>query len=61
MPLHTLEIDTSRESSELRQGVQGLCAPFPGEYWKRLDGERRYPVAFVEAMPAAGYLAALIL
>ena len=36
-----------------------MCAVW-GEYWRRLDGERGYPVEFVEAMTGAGFLAALI-
>ena len=55
-----IEIDTTGQYAELRRGVQQLCARFDGEYWRRLDGERGYPVEFVEAMTAAGFLAALI-
>jgi acyl-CoA dehydrogenase len=40
--------------------VRKLCAQFPGEYWRRLDREAAYPAAFVKAVTAAGYLAALI-
>jgi alkylation response protein AidB-like acyl-CoA dehydrogenase len=45
---------------EIRDGVRKLCARFPGEYWRRLDREGAYPAAFVKAVTAAGYLAALI-
>ncbi len=45
---------------EVRNGVRKLCAQFPGEYWRGLDREGAYPAAFVEAVTAAGYLAALI-
>ena len=55
-----IEIDSSGQFSELRRGVRQLCARFPGPYWQRLDAERGYPVEFVEAMTAAGFLAALI-
>ena len=55
-----IEIDTTGLYSELRRGVQQLCARFGGEYWRKLDGERGYPVAFVEAMTAAGFLGVLI-
>ncbi len=54
------EIDTSERYAELRRGVQGLCARFPGAYWRGLDGERGYPTEFVEAMTEAGFLGALI-
>ena len=60
MANHTIEIDTTGQCSELRRGVRQLCARFPGEYWRRLDGKRGYPVAFVEAMTEAGFLGALI-
>ena len=60
MSTSRIEIDTTGQYSELRRGVQQLCARFGGEYWRRLDGERAYPVEFVEAMTAAGFLAALI-
>ena len=45
---------------EIREAVRRLCARFPGDYWRRLDDERAYPAAFVAALTAAGYLAALI-
>src|SRR3984957_7912848 len=45
---------------EIREGVRKLCAQFPGEYWRRLDREAAYPAQFVKAVPAAGYLSALI-
>ena len=60
MSLSPIEIDTSGQYPELRRGVRQLCARFPGPYWRRLDAERGYPVEFVEAMTAAGFLAALI-
>jgi acyl-CoA dehydrogenase len=45
---------------DIRVGVRKLCAQFPGEYWRGLDREAAYPAAFVKAVTAAGYLAALI-
>ena len=45
---------------DLRRGVREVCSRFPGEYWRELDAERRYPEEFVGAMTRAGYLAALI-
>ncbi len=55
-----IEIDTNHHYPELRRGVRQLCARFPGPYWQRLDAARAYPVEFVDAMTAAGFLAALI-
>ena len=45
---------------DLRAGVRELCATFGDRYWRDLDAEQAYPVAFVAAMTRAGYLAALI-
>jgi acyl-CoA dehydrogenase len=45
---------------EIREGVRALCAEFPPEYFRRVDRERAYPEAFVEALTRAGWLAALI-
>ena len=60
MSASRIEIDTNRQFPELRRGVRQLCDRFPGPYWQRLDADRAYPVEFVEAMTAAGFLAALI-
>ena len=46
--------------AEIRAAIARLCAGFPGEYWRRLDAERAYPTAFVQALTQAGYLACLI-
>jgi len=46
--------------SDLRAGVQQLCERFPGEYWRELDRQRRYPETFVQAVTGAGYLGALV-
>ncbi|MEZ4734086.1 MAG: acyl-CoA dehydrogenase family protein [Caldilineaceae bacterium] len=45
---------------DLRFHVRRLCATFPNSYWQQVDATRAYPEAFVQAMTAAGYLAALI-
>jgi acyl-CoA dehydrogenase len=45
---------------DLRAAVRDLCMAFPDSYWRELDGQRAYPDAFVKALTAAGYLAALI-
>ena len=45
---------------ELREAVRALCAGFPAEYHRKVDAERGYPEAFVDALTKAGWLAALI-
>ncbi len=50
----------SEDHGEIREGVRKLCAQFPGEYWRKLDQERAYPTAFVNALTQAGWLSVLI-
>jgi acyl-CoA dehydrogenase len=45
---------------DLREAVRDLCRQFPGEYFRKIDDERGYPEAFVDALTQAGWLAALI-
>jgi acyl-CoA dehydrogenase len=45
---------------ELREGVRALCARFDSAYWQRVDADRGYPEAFVDALTGAGWLAAMI-
>ena len=45
---------------ELREGVRALCARFDSAYWQRVDAERGYPEAYVDALTGAGWLAAMI-
>jgi len=44
----------------LREGVRALCAQFDSAYWQKVDEARAYPEAFVDALTAAGWMAALI-
>ncbi|CUH62315.1 Acyl-CoA dehydrogenase [Thalassovita gelatinovora] len=45
---------------EIRDAVRALCATFPPEYHRKVDEDRAYPEAFVDALTEAGWLAALI-
>ena len=45
---------------EIREGVRALCADYPPDYHRRVDADRAYPEAFVEALTEAGWMAALI-
>ncbi len=48
------------EHQEIRDAVRALCAEYPDEYHRRIDAERGYPEAFVDALTKAGWLAAMI-
>jgi acyl-CoA dehydrogenase len=45
---------------DIRDGIRALCAEFPDEYFRKVDAERAYPEAFVDALTKAGWMAALI-
>jgi len=45
---------------DIRDAVRALCAEFPDDYHRRIDAERGYPEAFVDALTKAGWLAAMI-
>jgi acyl-CoA dehydrogenase len=45
---------------DIRDAVRALCAQFPDEYHRRIDEQRGYPEAFVDALTQAGWMAALI-
>ena len=45
---------------EYREAVRDLCSRFGSDYWQRVDGQAAYPEEFVQALTAAGWLAALI-
>jgi acyl-CoA dehydrogenase len=45
---------------DMRDAIRDLCKEFPDEYFRRIDSERGYPEAFVDALMKAGWLAAMI-
>src|SRR5690349_9678298 len=45
---------------DLREALRGLCREFDSSYWQKVDTDRGYPEAFVDALAEAGWLAALI-
>ena len=45
---------------DIRDAVRSLCADFPDEYHRKIDAQRGYPEAFVDALTQAGWLAAMI-
>ena len=45
---------------DIRDAVRALCSQFPAEYFRKVDAERCYPAAFVDALATSGWLSALI-
>lgn len=53
-------VTTEQTFPEIRQAVARLCAAYPGDYWRALDSEKKYPTEFVRALTEAGFLSVLI-
>src|SRR5688572_11687469 len=51
---------TADDHQEIRDAIRALGAGFTPEYFRGIDERRGYPEEFVEALTAAGWLAALI-
>jgi acyl-CoA dehydrogenase len=54
------QIPTPDAHQEMRDALRALCGSFDSAYWQKVDHERGYPEAFVNALTEAGWLAALI-
>lgn len=48
------------EYEDIRDAMRQLCRQFPDEYFRRIEAEKAYPEAFVDALIDAGWLAAMI-
>jgi acyl-CoA dehydrogenase len=48
------------EHQDIRDAVRALCSEFPDEYHRKIDEQRAYPEAFVDALINAGWLSAMI-
>ena len=51
---------TTDSYQDIRDALCWACAEFPNEYHRQVDHERGYPLAFVDALTKAGWLAAMI-
>ncbi len=50
----------SEDYQDIRDGIRALCAEFPDDYHRKVDEDRVYPEAFVDALTREGWMAALI-
>jgi acyl-CoA dehydrogenase len=48
------------EHQEMRDALRDLCGRYDSAYWQKVDADRGYPEAFVDALTEAGWMAALI-
>jgi acyl-CoA dehydrogenase len=51
---------SAEDRQAIREAIRKICAGFPDSYWREVDAKHEYPQAFVDALTASGYLAALI-
>ncbi|WP_395060587.1 acyl-CoA dehydrogenase family protein [Polaromonas sp.] len=54
------QIPTPDAYQDMREALRSMLASFDSAYWQKVDHERGYPEAFVNALTEAGWLAALI-
>ena len=54
------DIPAPDSHQELREALRAICGAFTPAYWQQVDLARGYPEEFVDALTAAGWLAALI-
>ena len=60
MPLMKTHIPAHDAYQDMREAMRSMLTPFDSAYWQKVDHERGYPEAFVNALTEAGWLAALI-
>src|SRR4029079_9698896 len=53
-------MNESDQHQEIRDAVRHLCSQYPDEYFRKIDEQKAYPEAFVDALMEAGWLAAMI-
>ncbi|PLZ02421.1 acyl-CoA dehydrogenase [Burkholderia sp. WAC0059] len=58
--MNTVANEAADPYQDIREAVRDLCSQFSAEYFRKVDEERGYPEAFVDALTKAGWLAALI-
>ncbi len=58
--LETTVLTRVDDYQDIREAIRDLCDQFPAEYFRAIDEARGYPEDFVNALTAAGWLAALI-
>jgi len=54
------QVPTPDAHQDMRDALRAVCGQFDSAYWQKVDHERGYPDAFVNALTEAGWLAALI-
>jgi acyl-CoA dehydrogenase len=58
--MKTIESLGADSHADIRDAVRALCRQYDGPYWQKVDENRAYPEAFVDALTKAGWMSALI-
>ncbi|MES3000042.1 MAG: acyl-CoA dehydrogenase family protein [Pseudomonadota bacterium] len=56
----SIQIPAPDAYQEIREALRDLCGGYDSAYWQKVDSDRGYPDAFVDALTEAGWMAALI-
>ncbi|MGE0881475.1 MAG: acyl-CoA dehydrogenase family protein [Acidimicrobiia bacterium] len=51
-----MEFTVDPDHETIREAIQGLCAKFPDEYWRRLDHDHEFPWDFYAALAEGGWV-----
>jgi acyl-CoA dehydrogenase len=55
-----MDFNLTQEQLQIREEIRKVCKEFPDAYWREIDGQKKYPEAFVRKLSELGWLAALI-
>src|SRR5213596_2206610 len=55
-----MDFNLTQEQLQIREEIRKVCKEFPDTYWREIDGEKKYPEAFVRKLSELVWLAALI-
>ena len=55
-----MDFHLTDDQQAIRAAVRDVCAGFPDEYWRALDGAHEYPHDFVRTLTDLGWLSVLI-
>jgi acyl-CoA dehydrogenase len=53
-------LSSPEDYQDVRDAIRALVAQLPSDYFRRIDEQKAYPEAFVDALTKAGWLAALV-
>ena len=49
-----MDFNLTQEQLQIREEIRKVCKEFPDAYWREIDGEKKYPEAFVRKLSELG-------